>query len=150
MTKQYLCHNMLREIIKFIRVEDLRYFGNASPILYKEIGEAGIKLIESPVYGLIDLSKLDYRVIRLRSGKYDIIFCEAESVKDSSKETYLYKSIFSATRLLDFNSCWMHSCYGQQKIGASCSNCDHFRGNASGEILQIVRRSYGNTQCEQN
>ena len=148
MTKQYLCHNMLREIIKFIRVEDLQYFGNASPILYKEIGEAGIKLIESPVYGLIDLSKLDYRVIRLRSGKRDIIFCE--SVVDVTKEKYLYKSIFSATRLLDFNSCWMHSCYGQQKIGASCSDCDRFRGHASEEVLQIVRRSYGNTQCEQN
>lgn len=138
-----ICHDILREIIKFVRLEDLYDFGKASPIIYKEIAEAGIKLFKSPVYGLVNISLLDYKIVKLRSGRNDLVFYVPINMDNTDptlgNEPY-YRSLCSGTKLYDFNSFWTHECIRTQKIGASCSDCDGFRGHISNEMLQVVLR----------
>lgn len=143
-----ICHDILREIIKFVRLEDLYDFGKASPIIYKEIAEAGIKLFKSPVYGLVNISLLDYKIVKLRSGRNDLVFyVPLNDIDDPIFDTDLtycnepyYRSLCSGTKLYDFNSFWTHECIRTQKIGASCSDCDGFRGHISNEMLQVILR----------
>lgn len=68
----FICHDLIRNIIEYIPLEDLRDFGNASASFAQEICKMGLRVFYNGQIA-IDLRENYARVIQYDSGKKDVI-----------------------------------------------------------------------------